>query len=179
MDTTPTGARLCFWSSCYDTGGTEPTLTDANLLLGYLNPRYLAGGALALNFERARTIFQQKVAERLGLSMEEAAYGAHRIGSASMTRAVRAVSLERGRDPRDFALLAFGGSGPLHAAEVARALDIQRVIVPPSPGLFSAYGLLSADIEYHFLRTYLRRTSDLTSGELESVWQEMERRAPE
>ncbi|MCL5026934.1 MAG: hydantoinase/oxoprolinase family protein [Chloroflexi bacterium] len=164
---------------CYDTGGSEPTLTDANLLLGYLNPRYLAGGALKLNYRRARDIFQRKVAEKLGLTTEEAAYGAHRIGSASMTRAVRAVSIERGRDPRDFALLAFGGSGPLHAAEVARTLDICRVIVPPAPGLFSAYGLLSADIEYHFLRTYLRRTADLTYGELESVWCEMARRAGE
>ena len=149
---------------CYDLGGTEPTVTDANVILGYLSPTALAGGAVKLNAARSREVFQQKVAAPLGLSLEEAAHGAHLIAASNMMRAIRAVSSERGRDPREFALFAFGGNGPLFAAGMARALEIGRVIVPPAPGLFSAFGLLYSEVEHHYVRTWRRRTRGLDPG---------------
>ena len=135
---------------CYDTGGDEPTVTDASLILGHLNPDFLVGGALKLNAERARTMFAERIARPLGLSLEHAAYGAQRIASANMMRAIRAVSIERGRDPRDYALCAFGGNGPVFACTMAKELGMRRVLVPPSPGLFSAFGLLYAEVEHHY-----------------------------
>jgi N-methylhydantoinase A len=141
---------------CYDKGGDVPTLTDANVLLGFINPKALVGGALKLNAEKARLIFAEKVANPLRMTIERAAHGAFEIATSNMIRAIKAVSTERGRDPRDFALFAFGGNGPLFAAAMASALGIARVVVPPSAGLFSSFGLLYADLEHHYSRT-LRR----------------------
>ena len=126
---------------CYDKGGETPTITDANVLLGYINPGHLVGGALKLNAEKARAVFVDRIAKPLGMTMERAAYGAHLIAASNMIRAIKAVSTERGRDPRDFALFAFGGNGPLFAAGMAAALGIARIVVPPSAGLFSSFGL--------------------------------------
>jgi N-methylhydantoinase A len=134
---------------CYGRGGSEPTITDCNLVLGYLDPAGLVGGALRLDLAAAREAVAQRLAAPLRRSVEEAAYGMLRLASASMMRAIRAVSVERGRDPRQFALLAFGGNGPLFAAAIAAELGITRVIVPPLPGVFSALGLLAADTEHH------------------------------
>src|SRR5262249_13682542 len=141
---------------CYDLGGTEPTVTDANVVLGYLNPTALAGGAVKLNATRSHEIFQERVAAPLGLPLAEAAYGAHLIAASNMMRAIRAVSSERGRDPREYGLFAFGGNGPVFAAGMARALEMTRVIVPPAPGLFSAFGLLYSEVEHHYVRTCRR-----------------------
>ena len=116
---------------CYGRGGTEPTITDCNLVLGYLDPAGLVGGTLALDADAARAAIARSLAEPLKRSVEEAAYGMLRLASASMMRAIRAVSVERGRDPRQFALLAFGGNGPLFAAAIATELGISRIIVPP------------------------------------------------
>ncbi len=138
---------------CYGRGGTEPTLTDALLVLGHLNPRHLAGGELQIDRERAERALHDKVAVRLGTTTEEAALGVLAISVATMTRAVKAVSTYRGRDPRDFALLMFGGNGPVVGAAIADALDIGRVIAPTSPGVFSALGLLFSTSEYDFSRT--------------------------
>jgi N-methylhydantoinase A len=134
---------------CYGRGGMLPTITDCNLVLGYLDPAGLAGGALKLDADAARAAIARGLAEPLHRSVEEAAFGMLRLASASMMRAIRAVSVERGRDPRQFALLAFGGNGPLFAAAIAAELGIARVIVPPMPGVFSAFGLLVADTEHH------------------------------
>ncbi|HEY3849202.1 MAG TPA: hydantoinase/oxoprolinase family protein [Acetobacteraceae bacterium] len=134
---------------CYGLGGTAPTITDCNLVLGYLDPRGLVGGALKVDVEAARAAIARDLAEPLRCSVEEAAFGMLRLASATMMRAIRAVSVERGRDPRQFSLLAFGGNGPLFAAGIAAELGIGRVIVPPMPGLFSAFGLLVADAEHH------------------------------
>jgi N-methylhydantoinase A/oxoprolinase/acetone carboxylase beta subunit len=141
---------------CYDLGGETPTITDANVLLGYINPAHLIAGALKLNAERARAAFAQKIAKPLGIEIERAAYGAHLIAASNMIRAIKAVSTERGRDPREFALFAFGGNGPLFAAGMAAALGITRIVVPPSAGLFSSFGLLYADVEHHYARTFRR-----------------------
>jgi N-methylhydantoinase A len=144
---------------CYGMGGSEPTVTDCNLVLGYLDPAGLVGGALPLHAEAARSAVAERLARPLGCSVEEAAAGMLRIASANMMRAIRAVSVERGRDPRQFALLAFGGNGPLFGAWIAAELGISRVIVPPMPGVFSAFGLLVADTEHHATRT-LRACAD-------------------
>jgi N-methylhydantoinase A len=158
---------------CYDAGGTVPTLTDANIVLGLLNPRYLVGGALALNTEKARAVFKAAIADRLGMSLEAAAFGAHEIAASNMIRAIRAVSTERGRDPREFALFAFGGNGPLFACSMAAALGIGTVIVPPAPGLFSSFGLLYADVEHHYSRTFRRLLREADLAEIDRAWGEL------
>ena len=119
-------------------------------------PSHLVGGALKLNAEKAREAFAEKIAKPLGMPLEQAAYGAHLIAASNMIRAIKAVSTERGRDPREFALFAFGGNGPLFAAGMAEALGMKRIVVPPSAGLFSSFGLLYADVEHHYARTFRR-----------------------
>jgi len=155
---------------CYDKGGETPTVTDANLVLGYINPQHLVGGALALNADKARRAFQDKVAAPLGLALEKAAYGAHLIAASNMIRAIKSVSTERGRDPREFALFAFGGNGPLFACGMVKSLGMSRVVVPPSAGLFSSFGLLYADVEHHYSRTFRRLLRQADLAEIERAW---------
>lgn len=162
---------------CYDKGGDVPTLTDANVLLGFINPKALVGGALKLNAEKARLIFAEKVANPLGMTIERAAHGAFEIATSNMIRAIKAVSTERGRDPRDFALFAFGGNGPLFAAAMASALGIARVVVPPSAGLFSSFGLLYADLEHHYSRTLRRLLRGANLAEIGAAWDTLTREA--
>ena len=158
---------------CYDQGGTEPTVADATLVLGYINPDYLVGGALKLNATKAHSVFEDSIAKPLGLTIEHAAYGAVQIAAANMMRAIRAVSTERGRDPREFTLFAFGGNGPVFAATMAQALVMKRVVVPPSPGLFSSFGLLYADVEHHYSRTFRRLLRQVDLKDLNAVWDAM------
>lgn len=155
---------------CYDQGGETPTVTDANVLLGYINPGHLVGGALKLNADKAKRVFTDTVATPLKMKVEQAAYGAHQIAASNMIRAIRAVSSERGRDPREFALFAFGGNGPLFAAGMAAALGIKRIVVPPCAGLFSSFGLLYADVEHHFSRTFRRILRQADIGEIAKAW---------
>lgn len=142
---------------CYGMGGTEPTITDCALVLGWLDPAGLAGGAITLDRDAAAAALGTRIASPLGLTLEEAAHGMVRIAVATMMRAIRAVSVERGRDPRRFALFAFGGNGPLFGAAMAEELGMEAVIVPPAPGLFSAFGLLYADVEHHLSATFRGR----------------------
>src|SRR5712675_1687177 len=162
---------------CYDQGGTKPTVTDANVVLGYINPGQLVGGALKLNADKARRVFADKVAKPLGMSIDAAAYGAHLIAASNMIRAIKSVSTERGRDPRQFSLFAFGGNGPLFASGMARSLGITRVVVPPSAGLFSSFGLLYADVEHHYSRTFRRLLRQADLAEIERAWGELGRQA--
>ncbi|MBI1779286.1 MAG: hydantoinase/oxoprolinase family protein [Proteobacteria bacterium] len=155
---------------CYDQGGTRPTITDANVILGYINPGYLIGGALTLNAERARQVFADTIAARTGLDLADAAYGAHMIAASNMIRAIKAVSTERGRDPRDFALFAFGGNGPIFACSMAEALGMRRVVIPPMPGLFSSFGLLAAEVEHHYGRSFRRLIRTMDLAELNGAW---------
>jgi N-methylhydantoinase A len=159
---------------CYQTGGTEPTVTDANVALGYLNPDHLVGGDLKLDADAACRALNDRVARPLGLSLDAAAYGVHLVANSNMMRAVRAVSSQRGRDPRGFALFAFGGNGPVHAVELARSLGMSRVLVPVAPGLFSAFGLLFADVEHHYVRTCFRRMDALDPDDLVELFGELE-----
>jgi len=130
---------------CYRQGGTRPTITDANLVLGYLNPSYFNGGAMTLDAESAAAGIESDIARPLGLSVQQAAWGIHLVANANMERAMRIVSIERGRDPRQYAMVAFGGAGPLHASRLARAMSVPKVIVPRGAGVGSALGLLVAD----------------------------------
>jgi N-methylhydantoinase A len=159
---------------CYDLGGTEPTLTDANIVLGYINPGHLVGGALKLNAPKARSIIAETVARPLAMNVEEAAWGAHLIAGSNMIRAIKAVSSERGRDPRDYALVAFGGNGPLFAASMAAALMIRRVVIPPSAGVFSSYGLLYSEVAYHFTRTRKALLGAIDPAEISAILSELE-----
>ena len=150
---------------CYGQGGTTATLTDANVVLGYLPQSRLTSG-LSLKAELARHAVAEQIARPLGLSTEEAAHGTYLVGCAGIARAVRAVTVERGRDPREFSLVAFGGNGPLFAAEMARSLEIATVVVPPAPGVFSAVGLLESEIEHHLVRTFNRMLTETEETEL-------------
>ena len=160
---------------CYDAGGEAPTVTDANLVLGYLNPQALAGGSVALNAEKARSVFKDKVARPLALALEDAALGAHRVAASNMIRAIKSVSTERGRDPRGYGLFAFGGNGPMFACGMAAELRISTVIIPPAPGVFSAFGLLYADVEHHYSRTQRRLLDESDPREIGALWAELER----
>jgi len=162
---------------CYDIGGTQPTVTDANVILGYLNPEYLVGGAVRLNADKARSVFMERIGTPMGLSLEAAAYGAYQIAASNMIRAIKAVSTERGRDPRGYTLVAFGGNGPLFAAAMAEAIGMKRILVPPSPGVFSAFGLLYADVEHHYSRTFRGLLQSLDVAHLAEIWEAMAREA--
>jgi N-methylhydantoinase A len=159
--------------ACYGQGGKDATLTDANVVLGYLHPERLASG-LALDAALARAAIAEQVAGPLDLPLEAAAHGVYLVGCARMARAVRAVTIERGRDARDFVLVAFGGNGPLFAAEMARSLGIATVLIPPAPGVFSAVGLLEAESEHHLVRSVLRPLSPDTVGAVAAALQGLE-----
>ena len=162
---------------CYDTGGVEPTLTDALLALGYLNEMQFGGGVITLNAARSRDALERLVAAPLGRSVEEAAHGILMLAVATMTRAVKAVTTYRGRDPRDFTLCAFGGNGPITGVEIARALRIRQVLIPPAPGVFSALGLLFSDTEHEIVRTLMLRGDDVQADTLENAFDELEQEA--
>ena len=164
--------------ACYGLGGTRPTVTDANLVLGRYSPEVALGGSLTLDAERARAAVAT-VAEPLGLEIERAAAGIVRIVNSHMVNAVRTISVERGRDARDFALAAFGGAGPTHAAEVARELEIPIVLVPPFPGCASAFGAVIAKTRRDFVRTVARAIGELDTGELRTLLSELRRQARE
>jgi N-methylhydantoinase A len=141
--------------ACYGRGNDRPTVTDANMVLGYLNPKSLAGGSLRVDAALSRHAVEAHVARPLGLTIEEAAHGIRQVANVNMARAIRAVTVERGKDPRDLALMAFGGGGPLHAVDVARLLGMKRVLVTPVSGVFSAAGMLAAEAVHEFVRPLL------------------------
>jgi N-methylhydantoinase A len=162
---------------CYARGGDQPTLADALAVLGYLNPHRLAGGAVTPDVPAAHDAIRGTVADRLGLPVLEAAHGVLMVAVATMTRAVKAVSTYRGRDPRDFALCAFGGNGPVVGAEIARALSMRHVLVPPAPGVFSAVGLLFSRTEQEHVRTLLLRADELDPEAVTAAYAALEREA--
>ena len=163
--------------AAYARGGTAPTVTDANVVVGHLPPR-LIGGEMELDAEAARTAVGT-IADAMGLSIEEAADGILKIVNENMAGALRVISVQRGHDPREFALVAFGGAGPLHANAVAELMGSFPVIVPPSPGLLCALGDLVADFRNEFARTLIRLTSEATAEEIDGILAELEGRARE
>jgi N-methylhydantoinase A len=161
---------------CYGRGGAEPTVTDANLMLGRLNPDYFLGGRMRLDPSLSTGPMEQ-LAERLGMEPMELAASIVEIANENMASAIKMVSLERGHDPRRFALLAFGGAGPLHAAAIARSLGIPKVIVPSHPGVFSALGLLLADIRVDKIWTKAFRSTHVDAGLVERQFERIAERA--
>ena len=161
--------------ACYQRGGLEPTLTDANVVLGYIRPGKLADGEVEIDLEAAQRAIADHIAAPLGMDLLAAAEGIHRIANARTMRALREVSTERGRDPRNFVLLAFGGAGPIHAAGLARELNIGQIVIPPLPGLFSALGLLFSGIEHHDVRSCLLSEGELTAAALQTLRTELEK----
>jgi len=159
--------------ACYGRGGKQATVTDANVLLGYLNPQHLLGGGFALDADAARMAIERDVASPLSVSVIEAAYGIHSLANSNMSRALKAVSTERGRDPRRFTLMAFGGSGPVHVGGLAAMLGISRLLIPPYPGVFSAFGLLLSDVAHQSVRTYFKSFEGLDLGAFNSILQQM------
>jgi N-methylhydantoinase A len=156
--------------ACYGRGGATPTITDANLVLGRLNPTFFLGGEMVLDTEAARRAIAERVAAPLGLEAQAAAAGIVEIANAHMIGAMRLVSVQRGYDPRQFVLVAFGGAGPLHANALARELGIPAVLVPPNPGIASAVGMLMTDIRHEFVTTRRLRVDALTPAALESLF---------
>jgi N-methylhydantoinase A len=154
-------------------------VTDANLVLGYLNPRHLVSGPLPLNQEKARAAIQREIARPLGIGVAEAAHGAFLIAASNVIRAIKAVSSERGRDVRQTALVAFGGNGPVFAAAMAAALSIAGVLIPPSAGVFSSYGLLYSEVEHHFSQTRKALLREIDPAELAAILDRLENAARE
>ena len=153
--------------ACYDTGNDEPTVTDANVVLGYLNPESLAGGSVPIRFERAHEAIATRLARALRRDVVETAFGIHTVANANMMKAVKAVTTYRGRDPRDFTLVAFGGSGGVHAVDLARVLQVRRVVLPVAAGVFSALGLLFSNLEMNETIPFLHLAADAPLDEAE------------
>ena len=151
---------------CYGRGGEEPTVTDCNLVLGYLDQASLLGGEMEIDLDAARKAIAAKLAEPLGIDVRTAAAGVIDVVNHEMAEALRIVSVLRGHDPRDFTLAAFGGAGPLHAAALAEELEMRHVLCPPIPGAFSALGLVTTDLRRDYARTFFVRTDQAEAGEL-------------
>jgi N-methylhydantoinase A len=160
--------------AAYAHGGSEPTVTDANVVLGRLAPDAFLGGAMRLDFDAAADSLSSCIAVKLGVNLERAASGMLEVATSSMANVVRSVTLQRGLDPRDFTLFAYGGGGPLHAGAVARELAIGTVVVPQAPGLFSALGMLSADLRRDYVQTLFARLDAVSMTDLEAQYRRLE-----
>ncbi len=163
--------------ACYGKGGGEPTVTDADLVLGYINPDYYLGGDMSVDVEAAEQAIRVKLADRLGTTVAEAAHGIYRLVNANMIAATRVVTVQRGHDPRDFSLVVSGGTAAIHAVRMAQELRIPRVIIPLNAGVFSAVGLITADVRYDVHRSYVVRLSQVDPVRLETIFAELAREA--
>ncbi|UCC89724.1 MAG: hydantoinase/oxoprolinase family protein, partial [Anaerolineales bacterium] len=159
--------------ACYGRGGQAATVTDANLVLGRLDPAYFLGGAMALDTDAAQDVVTRQVAQPLGLETVEAASGIIRIINAKMGHAIRAITIERGLDPREFVLLSFGGAGAMHACALAEELSIPRILIPMATGQFSALGMLLSDIRHDLVRVSLGLATDLVAETVEGRYREL------
>ena len=164
---------------CYGHGGTQPTITDANVLLGYISGDWFNAGEMQLDIKAARSGLLKNIAEPLGLTLEQAAWGIHMVATNNMENALRIVSVERGRDPRNYAMVAFGGAGPIHASRLARGIGIPKVVVPAGAGVGSAIGLLEAEPRIDVSTTRVLKISSEASGTIRSIFNSLEKRANE
>ncbi len=160
--------------ACYGLGGREPTVTDADLLLGYLDADFFLGGRMRLDVEAARRAIEERVARPMGLELTDAAWGIHRVVNENMAGAARVHGIERGKDLRGYPLFAFGGAGPVHAWQVGRILRVPRVLVPFGAGALSAYGLLAAPLAFDFVRTAPQRMAAADWAQINRLFEEME-----
>jgi N-methylhydantoinase A len=159
--------------ACYGRGGEEPTVTDADLVLGFLDPDYFLGGEMRLRLDLAEQALRTRLADRLGMSLAEAASGIYQIVSENMAAAAKIHAAEKGRDVRNYTLLAFGGAGPVHAREVARRIGARRVLVPLNAGVLSAIGLLVAPVTLDAVKTRFMRLADFDRKRVRDVFEEM------
>jgi len=159
--------------ACYDKGGREPTITDANVSLGRLNPESILGGDMKIHPGNS-TMALSRIGDRLGLGAYEVAASIVRIANSLMSKILKIVSVERGFDPRRFALIAFGGAGPMHACALAEELGVREIVIPPNPGMFSALGLLTADLFHDYSRSIVRSSEEVDPMEVEEFFNEME-----
>jgi N-methylhydantoinase A len=159
--------------ACYLRGGTQPTITDCNLVLGYLSPDNFLGGKMRLDIEAARQAIASAVAEPLGMDVVDAAEGIVRIINVKMQEAIKAISTMRGHDLRDFKLLAFGGAGPLHAASMATDLGMAGIVIPLYPGVYSAMGLVMSDVKHDYIRSRLVNVARIAEDEINAVFAEL------
>jgi N-methylhydantoinase A len=162
--------------ACYGLGGSEPTVTDADLVLGYLDPQYFLGGKMRLDRARAEEAIRKRVAEPLGVDLTRAAWGMHDVVNENMTNAARIHLVERGRDQRRYGIIAFGGAGPVHAYRVAEKLKLRQIICPPAAGVASAFGFLVAPMAFDFVQTYLSTLRGIDFAHLNTIFEEMETR---
>ena len=176
LEVGPQSAGAVPGPACYGRGGTEPTITDCNLVLGYLSPDNFLGGRMKLDAGKARDAVAH-VARPLGLSVEDAAAGIIRIIDVKMEEAIKAISTMRGHDLRDFMLLAFGGAGPLHAGRIARDLGMAGIVVPLYPGVFSAIGLLMSDVKHDYVQSRMTPLAELTPGDVDALFVRLEQQA--
>lgn len=165
--------------ACYNRGGEEPTVTDANLVLGYLNPDYFLGGEIKLHIRLAAEVIEKKIARPMRLKTEEAAEGIVRVVNATMIRGIRMVSVERGYDPREFTLVCFGGAGPVHAVKLALELNIPKLIIPEGPGVNCALGLLMADFRHDYSQTFFHSLWEVEPDRLSAGFRVLEKKARE
>lgn len=163
--------------ACYQRGGADPTVTDADLVLGFINDEYFLGGNMHVDVTASQTAIRERIADRLQMDVAEAAHGIYRLINANMLAAMRVVTVQRGYDPRDFSLLISGGSAAIHAARIAQELHIPRVICPLAPGTFSAYGLITADARYDTYRSYVTQTSRADPEVMQRIYNELQREA--
>jgi N-methylhydantoinase A len=175
----PLSAGAAPGPACYGQGGNEPTVTDANLILGRIDPAYFLGSGIRLQREKAAEAITEKIAKPLRLSLEDAALGILTIANFNMSLAVRGVSVEKGYDPRDCVLVPSGGGGALHAVAIARELAVPRVIIPPMPAHFSAFGMLVADLKHDYVQTFVRELTETTGVELANAFAALEKSATE
>ncbi|MBF0552523.1 MAG: hydantoinase/oxoprolinase family protein [Deltaproteobacteria bacterium] len=158
---------------CYDLGGTEPTCTDADLILGYLDPDFFAGGRMPLNLDRAEQAIRDKIAQPLKMDLYEAALGMYHVINVNMAAAVREVSITQGQDPRDFPLVVAGGAGPNHSCMIALELEIPVLVIPRESSIFCAAGMLMSDLKHDFVRSYPVRLSDIDPRRFTNIFDEM------
>jgi N-methylhydantoinase A len=173
----PQSAGAAPGPACYGRGGTEPTVTDANLITGRIDPEYFLGSGVRLQREKAVQAVTEKIAKPLSLSLEEAALGILTIANFNMSLSVRAVSVEKGYDPRDCVLVPSGGGGALHAMAIARELSVPRVIIPPMPAHFSALGMLLADLKHDYVQTYVRELAETGGAQIAGAFSLLEKSA--
>jgi N-methylhydantoinase A len=173
----PQSAGAAPGPACYGKGGTEPTVTDANLITGRIDPEYFLGSGVRLQRDKAVQAVTEKIAKPLDLSLEEAALGILTIANFNMSLSVRAVSVEKGYDPRDCVLVPSGGGGALHAIAIARELSVPRVIIPPMPAHFSALGMLLADLKHDYVQTYVRELAETSGTQIAGAFSLLEKSA--
>jgi len=162
--------------ACYNQGGIEPTVTDANVVLGYLNQEFLLGGKMKINYQAACEAIKN-LSEKLNLSLSETAQGIIKIVTSNMVRALKVISVERGYDPKDFCMIAFGGAGPLHASSIADELGIKEIIIPLSPGILCAMGTIQTDLKRDYVRTYIQNEDEIDYILINKIFKDLEEKA--